>query len=357
MATRYKRLSTKKIFIGKGELKHTSDRVVITFYVHNTEKMYLSKAINVVSKSLYCPDKPLKMFINKDINNKEVITYNRPFTLNEYLALPDHYNKWYTDYITSHIELKNLYLSNLILQHKILTKMVSMKIITEEDKNNIFMNLCENIDTFNHPSLELYMLGAKNYYESTLNRFIYLSCFNDVKFTQLFIHKLVLLVQNLYNKKVVFNIVNLNKMHLNSDIFTQAVSLKLRNRDNKLYRVLKSSLRKVRLPNVSRMTERYYNVNKNELFVNKIRNNNISSMFTKNNINDPLNNLLLDFFPSAENLKVNYVRGSYIREGNISLRSYVLKSLKHLKMAGIRIEAKGRLTRRFTASRSVFKMK
>ena len=31
--------------------------------------------------------------------------------------------------------------------------------------------------------------------------------------------------------------------------------------------------------------------------------------------------------------------------------------LKHIKIRGIRVEAKGRLTRRFTASRSVFKMK
>ena len=77
----------------------------------------------------------------------------------------------------------------------------------------------------------------------------------------------------------------------------------------------------------------------------------------KNNSNDPLSNLLLDYFPSADNLKVNIVKRSSIKKRSISLRNYVLKSLKHVKMAGIRIEAKGRLTRRFTASRSVFKMK
>jgi hypothetical protein len=42
---------------------------------------------------------------------------------------------------------------------------------------------------------------------------------------------------------------------------------------------------------------------------------------------------------------------------SISLASYVRKWLKHMKLRGIRIEAKGRLTRRATASRSVFKMK
>jgi len=68
--------------------------------------------------------------------------------------------------------------------------------------------------------------------------------------------KLTHLVKNLYNKEVVFNIVNLKKMHLSSDIYTQAVVLKLKNRDNKLYRVLKSSLRKIKIPNFSKINEK-----------------------------------------------------------------------------------------------------
>jgi hypothetical protein len=44
-------------------------------------------------------------------------------------------------------------------------------------------------------------------------------------------------------------------------------------------------------------------------------------------------------------------------ERYVNLSNYVIFNLKHRKMAGVRVEAKGRLTRRFTASRSVFKMK
>jgi hypothetical protein len=81
-------------------------------------------------------------------------------------------------------------------------------------------------------------------------------------------------------------------------------------------------------------------------------------MFTnKKNNNDPLENLLLKFFPSVDDLEINVIKRSSIRKRTISLKSYVLRSLKHLKLRGIRVEAKGRLTRRFTASRSVFKMK
>jgi hypothetical protein len=232
-----------------------------------------------------------------------------------------------------------------------------MKLITEEDKNKTLINLYENIDSFNYPDFKTYMAKTKYYYLSNLRRFRYLLGFNNVKFTKPFISELIRLVQNIYNKKVEFNIVNLKKMHLNSDIFTQAVALKLKNRDNKLYRVLKSSLRKVKLPNVNRITDKSNKANKDELFVNRIRNDNISSMFNNDNLNDPLNNLLLDFFPSADNIKVNIVKRTSVKQRSISLKNYVLKSLKHMNMRGIRIEAKGRITRRFTASRSIFKMK
>jgi hypothetical protein len=93
MPTRFKRLSTKRVFVGKGELKHTSSKVIITFYVHNTEKIYLTRAAKLIYNSLYNPKSRIKKFITEDKSNKEITSYNRSFTLEEYLALPDHYNK------------------------------------------------------------------------------------------------------------------------------------------------------------------------------------------------------------------------------------------------------------------------
>ena len=169
-------------------------------------------------------------------------------------------------------------------------------------------------------------------------------------------------------------------MHLNSDIYTQAVSLKLRNKDNKLYRILKASLRKIKVPTISKISEKQNKPNKNEFLVNKIRNNIISFMFRDDDVKDPLSSLLLDFYPLADNIKVvrnkkssaltvaltNSLPSQSLDEPErmhvknlraISLKSYVHRWLKHMKLRGIRVEAKGRLTRRATASRSVFKMK
>jgi len=70
-----------------------------------------------------------------------------------------------------------------------------------------------------------------------------------------------------------------------------------------------------------------------------------------------LKNLLLKFYPSANNLKINAIKRASDIKRPVSLENYVLRSLKHLNLRGIRVEAKGRLTRRFTASRSVLKRK
>jgi hypothetical protein len=39
MPIMYRRLSTLRTFIGKGDLKHTSEKIILTFYVYNTEGM------------------------------------------------------------------------------------------------------------------------------------------------------------------------------------------------------------------------------------------------------------------------------------------------------------------------------
>jgi len=57
LATRYKRLSAKKIFVGRGDLKHTNDKVIITFYVYNTEKMFLLSQLKKIHNILYSPKK------------------------------------------------------------------------------------------------------------------------------------------------------------------------------------------------------------------------------------------------------------------------------------------------------------
>lgn len=353
ISTRYKRLSVNKIFIGKGMLKHTNDNVFITFFVYNTEKFFLLKNLQLIHKSLFYPSKRIKKYINIGINGKEIITYNRPFTLNEYLSLPNHYEEWYFSYLLYFVNKLNQYYSNINIWYETLTSLKEKNLLNDNEKKNFFFKFV-NLYTFSYPKYLFYMNKCYWKYTKNLYRNRLLLRLNKIKFNKMFLEKLRHIVYSIYNKNIIFNIINLKKMHLNSDIFTQTVSLKLKNRNNKLYRVLKSSLRKLKLRNISRIRRQKKN-NTNKYIVNKIRNDNINSMFNIN-VKDPLNNLLLDYFPWSEKLRIN--KGKYsLNYRYISLEDYVLSNLKHRKMAGIKLEAKGRLTRRFTASRSVFKMK
>jgi len=402
---RVKRVSTKKVFVGRGDLKHTNDKVLITFFVLNTEGMFLALNYERVKAALYYPKKALQMFVNYDrkvkltynwpfslkklqtsgayLNSKAKIkfnwpfsvnilessgvyhdgkvklTFNRPFSLKE-LEYTGAYHVLYNIYMmsvvnkfanSSELELLNTYYDNL-------TSLVETNLLTVEEKHLMFSQKVAkwkplgylNFDEFKAKTFEEHRKEFIAYY-IRLN-------FNKIKFTNHFMSKLIILVKKLYNKDVEFNIVNLKKTHLNSDIFTQAVSLKLRNRDNKLYRVLKSSLRKIQLPVIRKISERLNKPNKDEFFVNRIRNSTINSMFADNNTGDSLNNLLLSFYPAADNLEINIIKRSYTKKQKISLNGFVFRHhLKHFNLRGIRVEAKGRLTRRATASRSVFKMK
>ena len=431
-----RRASTKRVFIGRGELKHSNNKVIITFYVYNTEAMFLWGNVKKAWEILYRPKKDLEIFlnedtkdkevksqyepfnlitwlnilknkyvlrtlinkniekkieitsfnrplslkhgqilpINEDINNKRIIKLNRPLSLNEFIfqfdldtyihnmkkkILLNKMNKYYSSLINlfetkvlTNKEISSIYndkvkyISTLFEEKKIWEKKIWPKetLIKSQKQLYTFLNLIKKEVT-------------EKYRDAHLLLPLYLFWFNQTKFGMYLMEKLTHLVKNLYNKEVVFNIVNLKKMHLSSDIYTQAVVLKLKNRDNKLYRVLKSSLRKIKIPNFSKINEKNNKPNKDEFIDNKIRNSLINSMFTKEDVKDPLNNLLLKFFPSAENLQKSVVKKGSVKNCSISLKDYVLMYLKHIKVRGIRVEAKGRLTRRFTASRSVFKMK
>jgi len=92
--------------------------------------------------------------------------------------------------------------------------------------------------TFVQKYLKKEIIGLNHLYMLSINKF---------KFDK-FLPGLKLLIGKLYNKKVVLNLVNLKYLHLNSDVFAESVSIKLRKKTNSLLRVLKSGLKLVKIP-------------------------------------------------------------------------------------------------------------
>ena len=79
LPTRFRRLSTNRIFISKAELKHTSSKVIITLYVYNEEKRILNRKIKRLEAILFT-------YYDNILQNK-LSNKNKPFSLKEKLDI------------------------------------------------------------------------------------------------------------------------------------------------------------------------------------------------------------------------------------------------------------------------------
>jgi len=108
-----RRFTTKRIFIGKGELKHVNNKVVITFYVYNTEAMFLWGKVVKGLGVLYYPKKNLEISINEDTIDREVKSKYEVLNMKEWLKVFK--NKYIFETI---IDKRTKEKSNTILLHK-----------------------------------------------------------------------------------------------------------------------------------------------------------------------------------------------------------------------------------------------
>jgi len=181
--------------------------------------------------------------------------------------------------------------------------------------------------------------------------YIQMLSFNNNKFKNWFLLGLKEIISKIYHKKVEFNFVNLKYLHLNSDIFSESIAIKLRKRQNRLLSVLKKALKLVKLPSLNKLS--FYDKKVHKKFINKYKTLNLNtfiSMLSKDK--DVLQGLLYKIFPNMGKTK-----SSNLSQKKTSLLKNVLNSIKHKAVYGVRLEATGRLSRRLTASRSVFKLK
>nr|YP_313620.1 ribosomal protein [Epidermophyton floccosum]AAW78226.1 ribosomal protein [Epidermophyton floccosum] len=182
-----------------------------------------------------------------------------------------------------------------------LIKKLSLKLIKRESElKNLLLKTIKDKNKLNNIKLNVY----KNFLKKSLEKeFIYLYLIiliyiNKSKFNSYYLHNLTNLIKKIYKKNIQFNFINLKYHYLNSDIFTKVLLLKLSVVKSKVLDSLSSSIRKVKV----------------------LENRNV-----------------------IDNSK--YLKG------------IILENIKYKRVSGVRLEASGRLTKRFTASRSISKLK
>ena len=173
---------------------------------------------------------------------------------------------------------------------------------------------------------------------------------NKYKFEEKLLYKLKNFIARYYNKKVEFNIVNLKSIVFHSDIFTKILSKKLSNKKIHIINQMDYILNRVVLPKANKFIERSLVKNKLNYLENKYKYLNISYILNNNdnNLSELLNKLYY-------NIITNYYNN--LNKDYLKVYEIIFNSINYKNFGGIRIEVKGRLTKRYRADRSVFKVR
>lgn len=282
------RYSANRVYTSRPLLQHTNSKLTISFAAYNKKKSFLEdklKRFIILIKfwETIIAGKKIKIPYYK---NRLVHTLKRNFFV---------LNKWNVALFEEKTSLFSYLLKTKWRGFHFYDYVPSIKKSTAAHLHSFY-----NIPNYSNKGLkELAKL------EKTLSGFTQEIGFNTSLFTNVVLYLgdlgIVSLLEKLYNKMVEINVVVSRAIHLNSDLFAAAVALKLRDRKNKVVRVLRKAVLKI------------------------VR---IADLHT-----------LITFDDNRETLNKNNL----------------VNNINQQVVSGVRLEASGRLTRRLTAMRAVFK--
>jgi hypothetical protein len=183
-----------------------------------------------------------------------------------------------------------------------------------------------------------------------------------------FLPKLSNILNKILGKKIEYNIINLKSVAYHTDLFTNALALKLRKRRINYINSMFSILNRAYLPNINTIKERSIikGDQKMDLFQSKFKDLKIISNIVFPAATQPgytslgglaqsssLSKLLDGTYPSDINNGIMHSRDA----NKENIHNTIYKSIGYKNMAGIRLEVKGRLTKRYRADRSIYSLK
>nr|YP_009750533.1 ribosomal protein S3 [Tolypocladium cylindrosporum]QIJ60538.1 ribosomal protein S3 [Tolypocladium cylindrosporum] len=299
---RRRRNFLRKIYVSNAEIKHTNNKAIITLFTVNREKKILKKKYLKINKK-----------VSKNLIKRYFLLYKNNITKiheilnkqkNEYAFISDKISKrkfltYKLEYLNKFIELKNLYL-----------KKVWSIIISKYWKT----------------------------YLKLLRKYDLMYSLNQYKFNkQMLLPILSNILNKIIGKKVEYNIINLKSIAYNTDLFTNALSLKLKKKRMNYIKSMFSILNRAYLPKINTIKERTLAKNV-DLFLDKYKDLKIIS-----NLSVSSNNNLDKLLGDSSNTK--------------EVHNTIYNSIGYKNMGGIRLEVKGRLTKRYRADRSIYSLK
>lgn len=319
----------RRIHVSNAEIKHTNNKAIITLYTLNREKNVLKK-------------KYLK--INKKISKKLIA--KRYFLL--YKENIEKIYKILGEYKDQYIFISDIIRKTKFIKYKLeyLNKFIKLKDLYLKKVWGVILNQY-----------------ARKYLKY-LRKYDLLYSLNQYKFNRLvFLPKLSNILNKILGKKIEYNIINLKSVAYHTDLFTNALALKLRKRRINYINSMFSILNRAYLPNINTIKERSIikGDQKMDLFQSKFKDLKIISniVFPATSgigsltQSSSLSKLLDGTYPSDINNGI--MHSSDANKENI--HNTIYNSIGYKNMAGIRLEVKGRLTKRYRADRSIYSLK
>jgi hypothetical protein len=313
---RRRRTFLRKIYVSNAEIKHTNNKAIITLFTVNREKKILKKKYLKINKKISqnLIRRYLLLYKNNVSNIYDIINNHK----DEYKFLSVNggnkmtkkgFLNYRLEYLNKFIKLKDLYL------RKIWSVIISKYWRTH-------LKLLRKYDL-------MYSL-------------------NQYKFNNLtFLPKLSNILNKIIGKKIEYNIINLKSIAYNTDLFTNALALKLKKTRMNYIKSMFSILNRAYLPKINTIKERtLVKGQKNiDLYLDKYKDLNIISNLNNINLDKLLNNI-----NNTTNTDKNDTE-------NKKIHNLIYNSIGYKNMGGIRLEVKGRLTKRYRADRSVYSLK
>jgi hypothetical protein len=366
------RKTTGRVYASNVEIKHNNNKAILTIYTYNREKIGLLTRIKLRKNSLA---QKIKIILNLLLSLRKRSSAIDPATScgSEYLSASASFGEVFGKEAGS--QSANAKLGGAKLYN--LYKKIMKALLYEE-------------------------LNIIRKYKIKLD-------INRNKFEEKFLYKLKNLIGKYYSKKVEFNIVNLKSIILNSDLFTYILRLKIRYTKSRFANMMKFVINKTKLPKSNRFLEKSHLVLSKDmyshlnLFENKYKNTSLYFILSKKTneynlsefLNQLYNNISLKNFASLSASTVareegvacrdkvkaislehgqaqvqaqapviaslqNNTVGEFVRAPDAKfsplskLNEIVFNSIKYKNMGGVRLEVKGRLTKRYRADRSLF---
>nr|QJQ35005.1 ribosomal protein S3 [Fusarium sacchari] len=319
----------RRIHVSNAEIKHTNNKAIITLYTLNREKNVLKKKYLKINKKISKKLIAKRYFLLYNKNIKKIYKILGEYK-DQYIFISDiirktKFIKYKLEYLNKFIKLKDLYL-----------KKVWGVILNQYARK--YLKYLRKYD----------LLYSLNQYK--FNRLVFLPILSNI-------------LNKIIGKKIEYNIINLKSVAYHTDLFTNALALKLRKRRINYINSMFSILNRAYLPNINTIKERSIikGDKKMDLFQGKFKDLKIISNMNASNIpalqelEAPSLSKLLDGAYSSDVNKGGTVTS--FTQANENIHNTIYNSIGYKNMGGIRLEVKGRLTKRYRADRSVYSLK